>query len=95
MKSTHTASEHSKQQEPRSSLRTTTRHTHSQQHKKTYLLGKFHQVIAEGQYLLTAILETAEETNVNVMGLTTRWSELMEISGEAESQPGKSEEEET
>jgi hypothetical protein len=39
--------------------------------------------------------QSSEETNVNVMGLTTRWSQLMEISGEVESQPGKGEEEET
>jgi hypothetical protein len=63
------------------------------ENQKAYIWGKFHHLIEEGQYLLAAILETAEETNANVMGLTRRWGELMEISGEVESQPGKSEEE--
>jgi hypothetical protein len=59
--------------------------------QKAYLWGKFHQVIAEDQYLLTAILETAEETNVNVLGLTTRWNELV-IPGGAGSESKRSEE---
>jgi hypothetical protein len=64
--------------------------------KKKLVWGRFNQMIAEGQYLLASILETAEITSENVLEVldaTKRWTELMELTGSRKSQSEEKESE--